>query len=43
MPVKSASAGQRVVVGRARVDHDRFPEHGGKLELGGKEPTLVVG
>src|SRR5436853_7668011 len=34
--------GERVVVGRARVDHDRLPELGGKLELGGEEAALAV-
>ena len=34
--------GERVVVRRARVDHDRLPELGGELELGGEESPLVV-
>src|SRR5207244_6907067 len=34
--------GERVVVGRARVDHYGLAELGGELELGGEEATLVV-
>src|SRR5439155_26649556 len=34
--------GERVVVGRARVDHYGLAELGGELEPGGEEATLVV-